>query len=362
LTAALAALPCAAYAADGAPTPEQLVALLRSGRERIQSLRSEQQTRGFRVDANGKRDSEPYIRADISLRWTPDRYKVREDRSEANIKGGVDTVVKTFAFSPKWSKAAIVAPGSDPLGRVAPGTALQRETDMELMKAIWSPVGDNWNDVNDQNSTVNRTVDGDFELSSHFDDGRTMIVRVDPRRAYLPTRYELRRQDGMVVMSSTAGEIREAAPGVWIPRKLRWELAGKFSFDITVTDAKANVELTDQDLDLRFPEGTYVHDEVAKIRYRVLPDGSAEMSNVAARQLPADELLAPSRLSATRPADDNELTRVAALAGIKQEGVVPAPRLKGPRARYVWMAGGAAAGLALLALWLLHIRQRAKAA
>jgi prepilin-type processing-associated H-X9-DG protein len=66
-----------------------------------------------------------------------------------------------------------------------------------------------------------------------------------------------------------ASDLREVKKGLWLPFRVRVDVVNRVVNDFEVKRADVNVNIPDEDIDVVFPEGTIVTDEIAGTRYKV---------------------------------------------------------------------------------------------
>jgi hypothetical protein len=142
-------------------------------------------------------------------------------------------------------------------------------------------------------------------------------MRADSARGWVPVEGTLYAADGAEILKTRLADFREAGEGVWIPQTYSQRIAGRITI-YKVEAVEVNIPIPPERLDLRFPGGTKVVDEIAGLQYRV-DDGGGDLRALEA--VDAEPSAAEPAETAPRttpvPLSDEQLRRAAERAGLK---------------------------------------------
>jgi hypothetical protein len=342
-------------AADTLPTPEQLVALVQAGRSQYRSMDVQFEVNQYKY-ASGEANRYPAGSAAHIWRATDSRSYSRAVMNETDAAGNVvSTATVTYAFAPTWSKRLDEPQRARPSAVIQRSEHLKSEVEMHPAAALWAPQGERiWNDIADGNSSVSRDgKTGNFVLVFAPEDSKTRsVITVDPTHGYLPVRTELQRADGTLVMSCAVLDLRQVEDGLWFPFTYTAETyttePAHYESVFVVKTAHVNTEIPDEMLDIRFPSGTGVSDQIANLRY-VVDDVGDPQNAISAPGV----TLSPEDISVAHPASDAALSAIG--RRITRKGtVLPGA---GPNVRRFLLYGFTAGLSVLVVVWSVQRRR-----
>lgn len=278
-------LPCSALCLGSpAPTPRELLALIDVSKEKFETYDVTVSYEAFAFRGGGYVDAAPSSTGSVRTRKSANRVLSQTDvtsRAFSPTSGEFEahTSRREYLNTPGWSKHLLSGERSgDTLGGVSPTPSAQALTAFSPFRSVYlyTEIYREW--LDHETTHVVTLEDGTCLLETVPEEGERfkVSITVDPKFGYLPVRTAVSMPDGVPVRTVETSDIREVAPGIWIPFRFteqEWAAGipgrdGSISH-FTLESVAINTRLVDEDLEIEFPEGTRVHDEVAGITYRV---------------------------------------------------------------------------------------------
>lgn len=277
---------CVAQANDAAsaaeqdvPTVEQLVTLVKAGYQQYGSVSFEYEVRTYDFVGSDFSDAPSSViqmlirrqgdRALAILHWIHNESIAEPDAMKSKTKN-------SYADGPEGGRRLTEHTDRLPRGRVrreqygASTWGGRNPLDATYLGFVNSAEGDPFTS---QNSTVKTDTEGRFRLTRNFEDGETSwTIVVDPTHGYLPVRQEAHLPGTEPFVSYNATELKEVSKGLWLPSKYTFTTSPKPGGSlevVTVTQARVNVQLTEEELSFVFPLGTRVRDEISGRNYTI---------------------------------------------------------------------------------------------
>jgi hypothetical protein len=337
------------------PTPEQLVSIVLASKAQYRSFDLEFTVKRY-GSTNGTWASRPEGTAVHRFRTDFDRIYSRAVITEQDVTTGQPYMVtNTVAIGRTSSRKLLEQGGVVPQGVVKRGRRMASELELNPVDATWTPYGQEvWTKTRNSNAVVRRAPkEGCLILESKCFDGQTRIIIIDARHGYLPVRQEIITSAGRPVMSCELSDLRQVNDGLWFPFQYVAELSGevKYKSVFKVSKASVNVALKAAELDLVFPRGTFIRDEVTDLSYEVGkdPTRAEDLSMLGAAPL---RDITPATIAATQPTTDSQLEQASRGVQIEAKGGM---RLY----RWRWVVGGSLLFvLAVCYIGMARLRQR----
>ena len=261
---------------------EQMIYLLKANKERYISLDSKISGIGYNKNSDTNNEAIVFANLDIVARQT--RRKAYS-QTIWNYSDFVET--KTYACTPEYSKVMVERTDVKNIeGRVSPVSKMS--TDMSIFTiydALWDLFRWPWDEMSiGQASLVEKN--GLYLLSVpllHETEPPTLKLYINPDRDYIIEKKEFFKNDGTLLFRMECSDFKKTSEGLWIPYSYTWSHPNDGVFnEYNVKEVTLNKEISEEDLDFAFKEGTHVFDKVAQLEYRVAaPDKTDDKTNDA---------------------------------------------------------------------------------
>lgn len=273
VAAAHAAEPSATQPAP--PKPAELAKLIRESRARLRSLELVELKAVDRIvqrSENGQPVTKPCRRSRATLTWTPDRSLVEEVSTETGADGTESTSTLTILIEPgstthlrrpsqvKKPQAVVMLPGPGQSGDVDVRKAGWAPANIDVVEALEKPAAD---------IVITHRDDKVWNVVIPINPRLVMELSIDHERGMTPLAADVRNPRGAYHERFEFFDLRELAPGVWLPHRYTFDDNDMYHGEYRVEKASANLPIPAEKLKLNFPNGTVVDDQVGKRRYEV---------------------------------------------------------------------------------------------
>jgi len=258
-------------------TINQLVDLVEASKARYQNYDICFIQKAFGMSGGNLDTKSPIHVTKISLKRRNDDICVESSyfsfKGLANAKiEDIEPKIMNYKVTQNWSKKVKIDIGHPhPRGSVRHGPAHKAEIGFTVDDAIWGLYGHPWERIREGDTEIiHDAKTGYFVLRSKRFKGSYTSVWIDPSMNYIPIKYEICSADGTVNVRCECKRFEKDEQGVYLPYQYTFsDYRNNVVLTTDITNAKINSNISDEDMDFAFPDGTIVNDEIANIRYIV---------------------------------------------------------------------------------------------
>ena len=207
----------------------------------------------------------PVIRAeyDITWRWTPSRIF-----ATAGVRLGTERFIESFITTSEWCRTLRKYPDRA-MGSVLPPNQIGASFGSDIRQVAfggWGGLG--WELLRREGASVSRDPDTGCYVVRKSKEGNVFEMVIDPSKGYLMRKASAGSTAEPELQTCVLSDFRQVEDGLWLP--FHYEIRSQLGINThSVLEAHVNREIPATDMEIVFPDGTSVDDQIANVIYTV---------------------------------------------------------------------------------------------